>query len=60
MFGVGTTELLIILVIVIVIFGAKRLPEIGSGIGKGITNFKNAMKDQERLDSKSADEKNKE
>ena len=60
MFGIGTTELLIILVIVIVIFGAKRLPEIGSGIGKGITNFKNAMKDQESLDSKSADEKNKE
>ena len=40
MFGLGTTELLIILVIVIVIFGARRLPEIGSGLGKAIKNFK--------------------
>jgi sec-independent protein translocase protein TatA len=39
-----------------VIFGAKRLPEIGSGLGKGITSFKKAMKDQESLDSKSSDE----
>ena len=59
MFGIGTSELLIILVIVIVIFGAKRLPEIGSGLGKGIMSFKNAFKEHESLDSKSSDEKNK-
>jgi sec-independent protein translocase protein TatA len=41
----GIPELLIILVIIILIFGANRLPEIGRGIGKGIKNFKNATKD---------------
>ena len=43
MFGkLGLPELLIILVIVILIFGANRLPEIGRGIGRGIRNFKEA------------------
>ncbi len=56
----GFTELMIIFLIVMVIFGAKRLPEIGSGLGKGITNFKKAMKDQESLDSKSTDESSQE
>ena len=59
--GLGFTELIIILAIILIIFGAKRLPEIGSGLGKGITNFKKAMKDQEKsLDSKSEDEKSEE
>ncbi len=40
MFGLGVTELIIILVIVVVLFGAKKLPEIGSGIGEAIKNFK--------------------
>jgi sec-independent protein translocase protein TatA len=40
MFGLGVTELIIILVIVVVLFGASRLPEIGRGIGEGIRNFK--------------------
>ena len=39
---IGIPELLIILAIVILIFGANRLPELGRGIGKGIRNFKNA------------------
>ena len=43
--GIGIPELLIILAIIIVIFGASRLPEIGRGIGKGIKNFKDATKD---------------
>ena len=38
----GMTELLIILVIAVVIFGANRLPELGRGLGKGIRNFKDA------------------
>lgn len=40
--GIGMTELLVILVIVLIIFGAGKLPEIGSGLGKGIRNFKKA------------------
>ena len=44
---VGLPELLIIFMIIILIFGANRLPEIGRGIGKGIRNFKDATKDGE-------------
>jgi sec-independent protein translocase protein TatA len=44
---IGLPELLIILVIIILIFGANRLPEIGKGIGKGIRNFKDANKEKE-------------
>ena len=43
MFGLGTQELIIILVIIMVLFGASRLPELGSGIGKAIRNFKKSM-----------------
>ena len=42
---IGIPELLIILTIILVLFGASRLPEIGRGIGKGIRNFKDATKD---------------
>ncbi len=47
MFGLGMPELLVILVIVVIIFGAGKLPEIGAGIGKGIKNFKEATKSEE-------------
>ena len=43
--GLGIPELLIILAIIILIFGANRLPEIGRGIGKGIRNFKDSTKE---------------
>ncbi len=46
MFGLGMPELLIILVIVVIVFGAGKLPEIGAGIGKGIKNFKEATKSE--------------
>ncbi|MDY6971282.1 MAG: twin-arginine translocase TatA/TatE family subunit [Thermodesulfobacteriota bacterium] len=45
MFGIGMPELIIILIIILIIFGAGKLPEIGSGIGKGIKNFKKATRE---------------
>ncbi len=50
MFGLGMQELIIILVIVLVLFGATKLPQIGEGIGKGIRNFKKATKDKDEID----------
>lgn len=47
MFGLGATELLIILGIIIVIFGARRLPELGSGLGKAIKGFKAGIREDE-------------
>lgn len=44
----GVPELLIVLAIVILIFGASRLPELGKGIGKGIKNFKDAHKNADK------------
>jgi sec-independent protein translocase protein TatA len=43
MFGLGAPELMIILAICFVIFGGKKLPEIGAGLGKGITSFKKGL-----------------
>ncbi len=43
--GIGMPELIIILVIILIIFGAGKLPEIGAGLGKGIKNFKKATND---------------
>ncbi len=51
MFGLGTQELVIILAIVFLIFGAKRLPEIGSGLGKAIKNFKGGVRSIEEGNS---------
>lgn len=50
MFGLGMQELIIILVIVIVLFGAKRLPELAGGIGKAIKNFKKSMSEPDEID----------
>jgi sec-independent protein translocase protein TatA len=50
MFGLGFQELLIILVIVMVLFGAKRLPELASGMGKAIKNFKKASIEPDEID----------
>jgi sec-independent protein translocase protein TatA len=47
MMGIGFPELMIILVIIMIIFGAGKLPEIGSAFGNSIRNFKKSMKDAE-------------
>ncbi|MBS1113138.1 MAG: hypothetical protein H6R42_479 [Nitrospirae bacterium] len=60
MFGLGTQELLIILVIIVILFGATRLPQIGSGIGQAIRNFKKGVKEQDEIDVTPDKEKNKE
>jgi sec-independent protein translocase protein TatA len=61
MFGLGTQELLIILVLVMIVFGAGKLPQVGSALGKGLRNFKKGVNDNdeeieeakiEELDSK--------
>jgi sec-independent protein translocase protein TatA len=56
MFGIGTTELLIIMFIVLLLFGAKKLPELARGLGKGIREFKRASNEiQEELNLNNID-----
>jgi sec-independent protein translocase protein TatA len=51
MFGMGHWEILIIFVVILLIFGAKRIPEMAQGMGKGIKEFRKAMRDvQEEID----------
>ncbi|MGC2061444.1 MAG: twin-arginine translocase TatA/TatE family subunit [Thermodesulfovibrionales bacterium] len=50
MFGLGMPELLVILVIVMVLFGANKLPEVGKGIGQAIRNFKKATSEPDEID----------
>ncbi len=47
MFGIGMPEMIIILIIILIVFGAGKLPEIGAGLGKGIKNFKKASTEVE-------------
>jgi sec-independent protein translocase protein TatA len=49
-FGLGLQELIIILVIALVIFGGKKLPELGSGLGKAIREFKRGTSDTDEID----------
>ncbi len=59
MFGIGMPELIIILVIILIIFGAGKLPEIGAGMGKAIRNFKGATDEDEKKEAEKIEEENK-
>jgi len=59
MFGIGMPELIIILVIVLIIFGAGKLPEIGAGMGKAIKNFKGATAEVEKKEPEQIEEEKK-
>jgi sec-independent protein translocase protein TatA len=57
MFGLGMQELMIIMVIVVVLFGGSKLPQIGSGIGKAISNFKQGINEPDKTEIEEAKEK---
>ncbi|MGB9498739.1 MAG: twin-arginine translocase TatA/TatE family subunit [Dissulfuribacterales bacterium] len=65
MFGIGMPEMIIILIIILIVFGAGKLPEIGAGLGKGIKNFRKASteveddKKPEQIEDKPEDKKDK-
>ena len=56
MFGLGTPELIVILGIAFLVFGGKKLPELGAGLGKGIRSFKNGLRDVEETGKKALEE----
>ena len=49
--GIGPTELIIVLFIILIVFGAGRLPDLASGLGKGVRNFKTEMRDLKEIGS---------
>ncbi len=56
MFGLGASELLLILVVILLLF-SRRLPDLGSGLAKGIRNFRRTMKEPDEIDITPKDEK---
>ncbi len=56
MFGLGTTEMVIILVLVLIIFGAGKLPQVGGALGKGLREFKSGVTGAEKSSEKNNSE----
>lgn len=50
MFGLGLQEVLLIVLLIVLVFGARRLPELGSGLGKAIKNFKAGVTGKDEID----------
>ncbi len=50
--SIGLPELLVILVVAVLLFGGKKIPEVAKGLGEGIKNFKNALKTEDNVDEK--------
>ena len=50
--GLGTQEILLILVVAVLLFGGKKIPELAKGLGEGIRNFKTSMKEEEKVEEK--------
>ncbi len=59
MFGLGSQELILVLLVILVLFGAKKIPEMMQGLGKGIREFKKATRDVNDEITKTEDEKDK-
>ena len=59
MFGLGTPEIILIALVVLLLFGGKKIPELMKGLGKGVKSFKDGMKeiDDDKSDDKSSDAK---
>lgn len=56
MFGLGTQEIILICIVILVLFGAKKIPDMMQGLGKGIREFKKASRDIETEVTKSSEE----
>jgi sec-independent protein translocase protein TatA len=50
--SLGTPEILIVIVVAVVLFGGKKIPELAKGLGEGIRNFKTTMKEEEKVEDK--------
>ncbi len=57
--GVSTWQIMVILLVVLLLFGGKKIPELASGLGKGIKNFKDAVKEGEETDIKTTEKTDK-
>ena len=57
MFGLGTTEILVIAFVIVLLFGGKRLPQLGRSLGSAITNFKKGLNDSDKKEINDDDNK---